>query len=533
MNKLSPDVRQYSSAILLVCIVIFFSPQWITALYQNLGFIALTKTLAISCSSSRDCLAKRLFVLPSDDITELPPTSFQDAFIHRSFTSQTFNQKNDLILGWLHLARSDYDQAVHHLQKAVDERNPQPRALIRLGDAYLGQGLPDLALIQYEKALQLAPDNPDAQTGLIAHHLVMLAQNATQHATLADRDDNLLPNKIAAQYVVQADEVGLALVRHLVLNDLLSFSVAQRLLTGFSYNQANPDAIEEVFTTLIQQQAEASNAAYVLGLLVQSQGKIETAIQQFELVQHTDKTNAAPLFRLGLLYQKANQLDNATLMYQGCLQRSSSHQGCLAGLTVVSESDSDRLEWQQRLIDSETHWKSNEAQYQLGPNLISNGNFERPIENPSTNRRIWYLWTHSFAQSALFGEGYFLGGRSTLDSYRDNFSLYLSGLWAEKNAGHGVHIDTITLEPSSRYVLQFAYKTDQGSGRPVVYAPLVPNEPQRDLPPTHNNWLRVSHLIENTSTQPYELNISVRIWGEIELWVDDMSLRRVGELREK
>lgn len=57
------------------------------------------------------------------------------------------------------LTKKDYDQAIAHFTKAIEERPENPPGYANRGEAYLRKGDVQMAIADFSKAIELAPDN--------------------------------------------------------------------------------------------------------------------------------------------------------------------------------------------------------------------------------------------------------------------------------------------------------------------------------------------------------------------------------------
>ena len=62
--------------------------------------------------------------------------------------------------GWLYLQGGDLPKAQARLQQALAADPNEPLALVQLGEVYEKMNRPDRALILYERALVVRPDQP-------------------------------------------------------------------------------------------------------------------------------------------------------------------------------------------------------------------------------------------------------------------------------------------------------------------------------------------------------------------------------------
>jgi tetratricopeptide (TPR) repeat protein len=511
---------------LLAAVCLLVVSRGIGAFAQNWAFISLTDELRVLCPYTERCFMQRS-TLQWDRTTFRLLHSENERLITQFEQAQRWGGSSAYlaaIVGWLLQLRQADQRAEEQLQLALTTGTQQPEVYNRLGDLYSQRGDVTAAVDLYQTALAHFPGNRDAQIGLL------LAELQT-HEDLAGKE--LIPpaavaNLLATAAVAQDPSTAL-LVGLLGQHGWLEVVSAHRLLVALAAQDVRTPQLERAWQML------GSNP-YELALLAQATGRWAAALAWYEQTRQSNPPLVNAFYRAGMTALAADDRGSAIAEWTKCVEQLPDHLGCLAALTVHDPSI-HAAQWRQQLHLHETTFAVSAPQdtetgadvrYSLEPTLLNNGDFEAELDTAGGKVR-WYQWTADFASSPLFGEGIFLGVRTPFDSFRGDYSLYLAGLWAEPTAGYGVQLATPPLTPGRCYLLRFAYRTGSDQGRPVVYVPLRPNQPQQTLPFTRGQWHTYALAVTNDITTIQPVGLNFRVWGEQELWVDDVRFQAVGD----
>jgi putative PEP-CTERM system TPR-repeat lipoprotein len=172
-------------------------------------------------------------------------------------------------------------RAIEALRPFVDKLPPQAATLGLLGDAYLADGKPELALQQFERAASADPENPAIKTGLAKSELGIglgqqgladLEQAFSSEAGASVAGPTLVLSELRAGRVDKAAEAAASLVARRADNPLY-----QTLLGEARGAQRNYPAAEAAFRAALARNPEFAPAARGLAQLYISMARMDDA----------------------------------------------------------------------------------------------------------------------------------------------------------------------------------------------------------------------------------------------------------------
>lgn len=494
-----------------VFISVALAPQFYAGFYANLAMLRLVRGLnGTLCGDGTSCLLSRIVVAPDQYHPLLLPEVSAEVVpvLQKAVAARPTSSRPNSLLGWVLLNQGRPERAEPYLRAGLDnatDRSPSRADLHnRLGDSLLAQGQSGVAAQEYGLGLAASVADTPAHVDSLAGLLL----------TGDELDASIIESgrKAVAQMVRDRNSIGAYILAE--LGRYFDATTYLRLATVLPAHRSDLPGTDLALIHLAGGKNAPAVAHYDLGRIAQQEGRLSEAAGHYEAALARESDYPDALYRLGQIYRMLNQPEAAARYLEQCLAQNPMHTGCAEEQAERSTGDGGERQAQSR------------DGLRLGPNAIPNGDLEQELVAPRRGR-LWYRWTQEYATTAQFGEGIFVGERTDFDSYQGRYSVHLAGLWAERNAGHGVQLAELTLEPHSAYLLRFAYKTDDGPGRPVVFVPLTPKEPQRDLPYSHYQWRTYSVVLENPAEATIDAALSFRIWGEVELWVDDISFQKM------
>jgi hypothetical protein len=169
----------------------------------------------------------------------------------------------------------------------------------------------------------------------------------------------------------------------------------------------------------------------------------------------------------------------------------------------------------------------------LGPNLMSNGSFER-IEYSTRLPRLWSQ--HRWVGSPSYDIGSYVVGVDSLIALHGKHAGRIDGIAVERGVSEesraGLWHVPVWLNAGVPYAVSFVYRTSGYDGRlhgPSIYfsEDVRAFSYEQFLPAAEAGWRRVILIAANRSGRDSAIEPLIRLWGVGTLWVDDVSVREI------
>lgn len=336
----------------------------------------------------------------------------------------------------------------------------------------------------------------------------------------------------------QVASVKDTLGQHFEALDILA-ALDSKATTHLDANRLLLDILVEV-----NQQKQAKDVFEKLPSNMLLQQKTASALSVFYLNQ----TGALPWDRLSVLLRPALGFTNIYPINTGeqeydYLLELIKHPNFW--VTPVGQRTQIALEWKategsniqlnRKMIDLgtmiSTQLDISKEKFSLGPELISNGNFER-YNSFSSSPDDWKYILLSGTNFQAFNHqktnrSAFVIGSDSSTVYSGSSSIRIDGLSIEKDthldpATAGMQHQSVELSPNVPYVISFAYHTHSTDTMNLQL--WLSTDFGFSLPPAENGWnefvLFVPQSEHSLSVQPW-----LRTWSEGSVWFDAFSIR--------
>jgi putative PEP-CTERM system TPR-repeat lipoprotein len=200
-------------------------------------------------------------------------------------------------------------RAIEYLKPLVDKMPADAAALVVLGNAYMADGKPDLALQQFEKAAALDPDNPAIKTQIGVSEL-----DAGQ------------------------SERGLVTLEQ-VFGTQAGAPIAGPALVIMEVRARRLDKAAEVVTSLVERDTKNPIYHTLLGEVRTAQRDYSAAENAFRAALAIKPDFTAATRDLALVYIATHRTDEARNLYNGLLAKSPNEIGALLGLADIYISE--------------------------------------------------------------------------------------------------------------------------------------------------------------------------------------------------
>jgi putative PEP-CTERM system TPR-repeat lipoprotein len=197
-------------------------------------------------------------------------------------------------------------RAIEYLKPLVDKMPADAATLAVLGDAYMADHKPDLALQQFQKAAALDPDNPsiktqvgrsEIDTGQGEQGLATLEQVFGTEAGALIAGPTLVITELRAQHLDRAAEVAASLIEHDTKNPIY-----HSLLGIVRVAQHDYSAAESAFRTALAINPELTPATRDLAQLYAATGRTDQARTLFNEILAKNPNEVAALLGLADTY---------------------------------------------------------------------------------------------------------------------------------------------------------------------------------------------------------------------------------------
>ncbi|UCE25071.1 MAG: tetratricopeptide repeat protein [Candidatus Zixiibacteriota bacterium] len=275
-------------------------------------------------------------------------------------------------LGRLHARRGDYQGARESFLRSVEIRSDPTNILSYLGLAELYMVIEDTdsAAMMYKRALEHEPHNVVANRELAAmlvrqdslEAAVPYARRASE-ATPLDRDAS---RRLAVIYfgldsLRLADSVLTYLVGSGERNSINHFYLGRIGIAREDYERAVTE-----FTTLTQLADSLFESWLDLGYAYGRMKRIDKEILTYQTgLSHmpNEESELKLLFALGAAYEKDDQVDEATKVFEEIIAKSPDHAGALNYLGYMLADRGQRLQYAKDLIEKAVHIAPENAAY--------------------------------------------------------------------------------------------------------------------------------------------------------------------------
>jgi tetratricopeptide (TPR) repeat protein len=217
----------------------------------------------------------------------------------------------------------DYELAVKHYQKIIDQDENSSDAYVNLGFIYLDSEDYDNAVKCFQKIVELEPDNTEAYNNLGYVHEKMdmfdSAKKCYEKALELNNNDIEATINIGHILELQGDyHTALSQYEKAIKIDSNSISARFCLAVLYDHHDMYDEALNE-YTNIIQINPTHAKTLYNLGRIYFQFGNYNEALKYFKHVLELDPENADAWNNLGSVYETINNLTEALSAYNKSL----------------------------------------------------------------------------------------------------------------------------------------------------------------------------------------------------------------------
>ena len=283
-------------------------------------------------------------------------------------------------LGRLLVDRGEYDQAIGHLNQALQQRPNDPEPHINLGSALAGKGRLDEAIASYRRALDMVPEYYRVHNNL---GLALAKQGRFQEAIL-HYEKALLAGQ--EQSAIRAN-----LARALVESGRFEEAVTQ-------------------YREVVSQNPHLPNEQVYLGVALTGLGRLTEAIEHLEAAVKLDPASEAGHYRLGLALTRQQKYEQAMQHLQMALRlnprHARAHNACANVLLAVGQRREAYAHYRQALTIDPNYA---EAHHDLGLFYLKTGHMDQAGRHFRRALEIqpYYAEAHNGLAGVLASKGEF------------------------------------------------------------------------------------------------------------------------------
>jgi tetratricopeptide (TPR) repeat protein len=227
-------------------------------------------------------------------------------------------------LGDALLKKGSVDEAIIHYQKALQINPDDAEAHYNLGNALLQKGSVDEAIVHYQKALQINPGYAEAH-GNLGNALIQkgsVDEAITQYQTaLQIEPDNFIGHNNLGNTLIQKGSVDEAIIQYqMALQINPAYAKAHYNLGNALFQKGSVDEAIAHFQKALQINPDDAEAHYNLGNALLQKGNVDEAIVHFQRALQIKPDDEKAHGNLGNALLQKGSVDEAIIQYQRALQ---------------------------------------------------------------------------------------------------------------------------------------------------------------------------------------------------------------------